>query len=224
MGSAEQFKALMEQRKKENTSAENSLLAKNTQFSLIQEDFLKFDYEAFQEFTEDKDLLEYIKNKTFDLINAQAGGALYIGKNLTEVAEELSKKGSPEGLYTKYLQYNGIKKDTALRLRKRWELYEKAKEEHSKKIVSLLSIPEIEELYRNQNLLDDFSSNMKLEDVKDILQRKVIAASPTQKMDFSVDHYYSFLEKKYQKKISELEEEKQKLALELLQKLEKLLQ
>ncbi|WP_027131863.1 hypothetical protein [Fusobacterium necrophorum] len=223
MGSAEQFKALMEQRKKENTSAENSLLAKNTQFSLIQEDFLKFDYEAFQEFTEDKDLLEYIKNKTFDLINAQAGGALYIGKNLTEVAEKLSKRGSPEGLYTRYLQYNGIKKDTALRLRKRWELYKKAKEEHSKKIISLLNVQEIEEVYRNQKLLEDFS-NMKLEDVKDVLQRRIVASASTKRIDFPLEYHYSFLEKKYQKKISNLDEEKQKLALELLQKLEELLQ
>lgn len=164
---------------------------------------------------------KFLIEKSKELLNMNVKGILFTGKVLTEVFDHFGKKGSPEGFYLKFLECHNIEPRKALRHRHRWELYQKAPEK-AKLVVATLTIREIEELYKNQDLLEHFS-RITLEEAKGLLSKQVSMISLVEKEYSNEIFAYPFLERKYQKKISTLDEEKQKLALELLQKLEELL-
>ena len=150
-----------------------------------------------------------------------------MGKILEEVSQELGKKGSPEGVYGNFLRYNGINSKTALRLRKRYTLFSEAPE-HTKIIVSLLTVREIEELDRKRELLDKFYSGITLEEAKKFFKGEVKEIEnkkekdEEQKKEITDIGIYSFLQSSLQDDLTSLPEKKQKQVAKLLEKLEKL--
>ena len=117
-------------------------------------DVFEVDSSVFNNLTDDKELVKYLEEKSIEMLSIQSKNIILLGKNLTEVFDELGKKGSPEGLYLKYLEFNGYKKDTALRLRKRYELFSLTTDERIKNIISILPVRAIEEFYKDkENIL-----------------------------------------------------------------------
>lgn len=174
----ERFQAMLAKRKKnkieekEEKSEEVAVVSKgkNKKTEVAIQDIFEIDKSIFGNLTEDNELLDYLEKKSIEMLSIQSKNLILLGKNLTEVFEELGRKGSPEGLYIKYLEVNGYKKDTALRLRKRYELFCKAKDEKLKKVISILSIRYMEQFYKNQEEL--FSQIEKNE--KDITYKNVV--------------------------------------------------
>lgn len=215
----DRFQKLIKERE-ETTGTKALITEDNPNFYLEK----TLDFSILKEITSDQEIVSFLELKMKEIISLQAKSSLYLGKILSEINEELSKKGSPEGVYVKFLEINNMNKTTALRYRKRWELYNLVSS-HSKHIIALLSHREIHELYKNQDILEDFYPGMKLEDAKDILQRNVVASAPTMELGFhSFLDNFSFLDKKYQKKIEKLDESKQKIVFDLLQQINNILE
>jgi hypothetical protein len=151
----ELFKAQLAARKKENDKTteinekERMLILPNNIDKIF-----KIPENIYEKLTNDKELINYLNSKTFELLKINGAGNIIIGKILYEVAEELGKKGSSEGLYLSFLEVAGYKKDTALRFRKRYELYKKVNTDEAKQIISLMSIKLVEKLYKEQELLN----------------------------------------------------------------------
>ena len=150
----ERFQAMMAKRKKTKESVEKEekpiIVNEKNSKKDIKEIFVIED-SVFGDFTNDVELIEYLKNKSLEMLKIQGNNIIMLGKNLTEVFEELGRKGSPDGLYLKYLEFNGYKKDTALRLRKRYELFKKSKADVVKQIIAILPVRSIEQLYKEQD-------------------------------------------------------------------------
>ena len=150
------FKAQLAARKKENAEAnkaneaEKMLTLPNNNIEKI----FKIPENLYEKFTDDKEMIEYLNSKTLELLNINGAGNILVGKVLYEVAQEIGKKGSPEGLYVAFLEILGYKKDTALRFRKRYELYKKAKNNSTKQIISVMTVKLVEGLYKEQELLE----------------------------------------------------------------------
>lgn len=108
------------------------------------------DYKLIDEITEDSNLRGYLKEKTHKLLLVQTNGILEIGKLLIEVKEEIGKQGSSEGIYEKWLELNGIKKTTAFRYRKRYELFSIVNSER-KGFVATLPVRIIEEIAKRED-------------------------------------------------------------------------
>ena len=166
-------------------------------------------------------------DKSKELINLQVNDAIKMGKILEEVSQELGKKGSPEGVYGNFLRYNGINSKTALRLRKRYTLFSEAPE-HTKIIVSLLTVREIEELDRKKELLDKFYPGITLEEAKKLFKGEVKEIENMKEKEEEEGKeitdigIYSFLQNTLQDDLTSLPEKKQRKAAKLLEKLEKL--
>ena len=80
--------------------------------------------DLIRDLTDDKEIADMLISKTTSLINLQIKNAISLGEIFTSVFDKLSKSGSKyDGLYEKWLQVNGVNKKTALRYRKRYELY-----------------------------------------------------------------------------------------------------
>ena len=152
----ELFKARLAARKKEK--AEEISYASQSEMALsLPNDMVKtfqIPNDLYSDFTDDKELVDYLNEKTLALLKINGAGNIMIGKELTEVYEKISKKGSSDGMYVRFLEVSGYKKDTALRYRKRYELYKKAKNNSTKQIISVMTVKLIEELYKEQELLE----------------------------------------------------------------------
>lgn len=219
MGMEERFNNLLNSRKEKQSEKKQEIKA-----VVNYNKYDKYlDFAGLVEISESKDLQDYLKQKTREIISIQTEDTIKLGEILFDVEKELSKKGSPEASYLKFLNYNGINPKTALRLRKRYELYTLAPE-HSKLIISLLSVREIEELYKNKDLLKELNPGVKLIEVKELLKEneaeKIENKEKTEEVRTITD--FKFLKNSYQDKFESLSEDKQDKVLGLLKKIEKI--
>lgn len=231
----ERFQAMMAKRKKskeivdkiEETTPKNEKSNKKD----IKEIFF-IDDEVFNSLTNDGELIEYLKNKSLEMLKIQGNNIIMLGKNLTEVFEELGRKGSPEGLYIKYLEFNGYKKDTALRLRKRYELFKKSKSEVVKQLVAILPVRSIELLYKEQeNILPELernSENLTYKKTLEILKKSNESIELKDKIEEEVSYSFNFeridsLYRRINNQYEELDEKRKEKLGKLFWEIEKLL-
>ena len=206
--------------RKEVQETQNEIV-KNPKYEVV------LNFNPFHELGIDNYLQNYLIDKSKELINLQVNDAIKMGKILEEVSQELGKKGSPEGVYGNFLRYNGINSKTALRLRKRYTLFSEAPE-HAKIIVSLLTVREIEELDKKRELLDKFYPGITLEEAKKLFKEEVKEIENKKEKEeengkeITDIGIYSFLQTSLQDDLTSLPEKKQKQAIKLLEKLEKL--
>lgn len=175
---------------------------------------------------EDKELIEYLNLKTINLLKINGNGNIAIGKELTDVYEKLSKQGSSEGIYTKFLEVSGYKPDTALRYRKRYELFSKSTNNSIKQIISILPVKLIEKLYKSQELLPnlDVLKEATSEDVIKLIigeEQPIIEIKNKERKVRSFN--FSEIEKAFDERYLELEEKEKEQVDKLLEKLGKLL-
>ena len=128
------LKDRLKERKKENS------------ISLINEQDI--DTSFLLNISQDKEILDILKNETINLINVQIKSSIELGKIFTTVFNKLANARSSEGIYEKWITYNGFNKRTALRHRKRYELYSLVNDD-KKNFVSLLPIKFIEQIFNN---------------------------------------------------------------------------
>ncbi|WP_300345269.1 hypothetical protein [Fusobacterium sp.] len=175
---------------------------------------------------EDKELIEYLNLKTINLLKINGNGNIAIGKELTDVYEKLSKQGSSEGIYTKFLEVSGYKPDTALRYRKRYELFSKSTNNSIKQIISILPVKLIEKLYKSQELLPnlDVLKEATSEDVIKLIIGKEQPVIEIKNKERKVRSFnFSEIEKAFDERYLELEEKEKEQVDKLLEKLGKLL-
>ena len=210
---------LLKERKEKQETQDK--IIKSPKYELI------LNFNPFHELSIDNYLQNYLIDKSKELINLQVNDAIKMGKILEEVSQELGKKGSPEGVYGNFLRYNGINSKTALRLRKRYILFFEAPE-HAKIIVSLLTVREIEELDRKRELLDKLYPGITLEEAKKFFKGEVKKIENKKEKEEEKGKeitdigIYSFLQSTFQDDLTSLPDKKQKQAVKLLEKLEKL--
>lgn len=230
----ERFQAMLAKRKKVKEVEEKKEIPiikneKNNKKDI--KEIFSIEDSVFNTLTDDVELIEYLKNKSLEMLKIQGNNIIMLGKNLTEVFEELGRKGSPEGLYLKYLDFNGYKKDTALRLRKRYELFKKAKSEVVKQIISILPVRSVEQLYKEQDSvlpeLEKNSENLTYKKMMDMLKKnnEVIELKEKKEIEISsysvdkIDNLYRRINNKY----DELDERRKEKLDKLLFEIEKLL-
>lgn len=230
----ERFQAMMAKRKKTKESVEKEekpiIVNEKNSKKDIKEIFVIED-SVFGDFTNDVELIEYLKNKSLEMLKIQGNNIIILGKNLTEVLEELGRKGSPDGLYLKYLEFNGYKKDTALRLRKRYELFKKSKADVVKQIIAILPVRSIEQLYKEQDSvlpeLEKNSENLTYKKMLDMLKKSNEAIEVKEKNSIEISSYnidrLDSLYRRINNRYDELDEKRKEKLDKLLFEIEKLL-
>lgn len=181
----------------------------------------------YSDFTEDKELIDYLNKKTMELLKINGVGNIAIGKELTEVFEKLSSQGSNDGLYTKFLEVSGYKQDTALRYRKRYELFTRVSTPAAKQIISLLPVRALENLYKNQELLNQIDKEqIEYKEAVNIIKNKkdviLIEEIKTEKINFELTEL-SFLKEEIENKYENLPEKNQEKLKKLLLEIKNLL-
>lgn len=211
---------LKEQLQEKGKKDENIVIDK-----IITENELKdiLDLEAINSVSDDKDLVDFLKENTIKLFKIQAKSVILIGEVLTTVFERLSKQGSSEGVYEKWLKLNNFNKQTALRYRKRYFVFNEVKEE-SKNIVLTLSQNIIDKIYENKEFIRLLNNGMSKSELINNINAKNF--EPKEEnwdlIDFSFKDYLNLFSD-FDKKIETLKE-KEKIELQkYLEKINKIL-
>ncbi|MCJ8343767.1 MAG: hypothetical protein MJH09_13135 [Cetobacterium sp.] len=143
-----------------------------------------------RELTDNKEIINMLISKTKCLINLQIKNAISLGEIFTSVFNDLSKSGSKyDGLYEKWLQLNGINKKTALRYRKRYELYSMV---NKKEIVAIMPQKYIDILYSEENKSEYMSmidNGVTYEEIINLLKDKTITC---EKIEYSNINDFDF--------------------------------
>lgn len=172
----ELFKAKLAARKKETEEKskiieqEQSLILPNNEIEKV----FQIPTNLYDDLTDDKELVDYLNKKTLELLKINGAGNIIVGKQLTEVFEKLAGQGKADGLYTKFLIVSGYKQDTALRYRKRYELYRKVNSNATKQIISVMTVKMVETLYKEQDLLEKIDvEGIEYKVAADIINKKI---------------------------------------------------
>jgi hypothetical protein len=101
-------------------------------------------------FVEDKKINIFLVEKTLELHSIQTNASVEIGKVFYEAHEKFAGKNQYDGVYTKWLNKIGFNKMTALRHKKRYELFSWSHDVTSKTFLASLPVKTIEKLYSHQ--------------------------------------------------------------------------
>lgn len=180
------------------------------------------------EISDDIKIQELLRKSSIKFLNTISNSTLELGKLFEEVAGELKKQGSPDGIYIKWLESINMNRMTALRYRRRYRLFQGMKDISGQKTVSLLSSRVIDLIFKENveetaiELLNDGATE---KDIKALLENKVVTL-PTQietKLEIvEITEKVNFIYNEFNKKVNELSEEEKIQVNNLLSKIEKI--
>ena len=182
--------------------------------------------DLIRDLTDDKEIVDMLISKTTSLINLQIKNAISLGEIFTSVFDRLSKSGSKyEGLYEKWLQLNGVNKKTALRYRKRYELYSLV---NNKESIAIMPQKYIDMLYSEEDkteYINIINNGATYEEVVNLLKNKTIAPEKIEyvnTIDFDFRNYNTlFID--IDKKVESLKDKEKKELQKYLMKIQEIL-
>lgn len=185
--------------------------------------------DILKDMTNDEKIINLLINSSIELFQIQIKNVIELGKIFKNVFDELGGEGSKyTGLYEKWLGVNNISKSTALRYRKRYEIYSNVIQD-KRNIVTLLSQKYIELIYLEENKEEYINLINKGATTKDIIEMlesknsiEIEKKEEIEIVDYSFKEYKDIF-KNIDKK-SELLKEKEKLEIKKhLDKINKIL-
>ncbi|MGL5593420.1 MAG: hypothetical protein ACRDDH_05745 [Cetobacterium sp.] len=190
------------------------------------------DINIFKGITSDEKIVNLLLNSSIELFNIQAKNVIELGRIFKNVYDELGGEGSKyTGLYEKWLLVNNISKSTALRYRKRFELYDNIIPE-KKNVILLLPQKYIDLIYLEENkdkyitLINKGANN---KEIIELIDNQDIVIPILEKSKKEVDINFNFIPKfikfssEIDYKIKELDDKKKRDLQKYLKKIEELL-
>lgn len=198
-------------------------LTKKKEENLV--DLKDFEYISY---TNNHEVDDFLNEKSFMLINFIGKSNIFLGNIFLEVQNYLNENSIEETTYCNWLERNGFNRMTALRYKKRAEIYSSLSSENSKKIIALLNQKTIEEIYKFNDRQAILTYLEKINDVSEIesyLRNTLILKKEESEVEIiEVDNLD--LENRVRKlstSIENLEPKKQKQVDSLLKKIEKIM-
>ncbi|MBC2855393.1 hypothetical protein H3N56_02650 [Cetobacterium sp. 2A] len=186
--------------------------------------------DLIRELSDDNEISKLLVDKTKSLINLQIKNAISLGEIFTSVFDKLSKSGSKyEGLYEKWLQLNDINKKTALRYRKRYELYSMI---NNKETIAIMPQKYIDILYSEEDktkyieLIEKGATSKEIIEYIDsqgIVELKTVNLIEERDEIFNHIPKYLNFSKEINRKIETLDEKKKRDLQKYLDKIDKIL-
>lgn len=187
-------------------------------------DLKDFEYISYTNNNEVDDFL----NEKFMLINFIGKSNIFLGNIFLEVQNYLNDNSIEETTYCDWLQRNGFNRMTALRYKKRAEIYNSLLSESSKKIIALANQKTIDEIYKfndRQGILISLEKINNISEIENYLNNALTLKKDEKEVEIiEVDNLD--LENRVRKlsiSFENLEPKKQKQVDSLLKKIEKIM-
>ncbi|WP_297406164.1 hypothetical protein [uncultured Cetobacterium sp.] len=108
------------------------------------------DFQLINTLVEDKNIIKELKENSIKIFSIQSKAVIDMGEIFHNVYNLLSKSGSKDGVYTKWLEITGVSPRTALNYRKRYDLYCKVSSE-GKILIKKMPQKIIDNIYNMEN-------------------------------------------------------------------------
>lgn len=188
-------------------------------------DLKDFEYISY---TNNNEVDDFLNEKSFMLINFVGKSNIFLGNIFLEVQNYLNDNSIEETTYCDWLQRNGFNRMTALRYKKRAEIYSSLLSENSKKIIALANQKTIDEIYKfndRQGILTYLEEINNISEIENFLNNALTLKKDEEEVEIiEVDSLD--LENRVRKlstSIENLEPKKQKQVDSLLKKIEKIM-
>ncbi|GLI57703.1 hypothetical protein PM10SUCC1_32170 [Propionigenium maris DSM 9537] len=132
--------------------------------------------------TDNEGLNKYLLEKSIELQTLQAKTSLSLGKVFEEVFQKLGGKNQHDGTYVAWLEGNGFNRMTALRHRRRHQMYTLVNSDKGKAFVATLPVKVIDSVYRH----NDFSGIISIIDDGITREELEVMLVPTPVIDIPV--------------------------------------
>ncbi|MGL4803199.1 MAG: hypothetical protein ACRC18_13130 [Cetobacterium sp.] len=184
-----------------------------------------------KELTTDEKIIDLLLKSSIDIFKVQSKNVIELGKIFKNVFDELGGEGSKYvGLYEKWLIVNNISKSTALRYRKRYELYNSVTLD-KKNIILLLSQKYIDLIYLEENknrIIELINKGANKKEIVELIDNQEIIipiSEKTKEVVKEFDYVPKFIKfsSEVDNKIKELDEKKKRDLQKYLKKIEELL-
>ena len=208
MGAIDRLRRATEGANKEISEKENKIKTIEIIKNIAKIDFSKSEEEN-----------EFLEVKTKEILNLQANASIQLGRIFKEVSEKIQE----DMTYCQWLDLIGFNRMTALRHKRRFELFENTNNDIAKEIVGSLTFREIEQIYKNlqENLIYLNTSNSIIE-FKSILKEKNLIEKKEVKKEIETNINFEIFND-IKEKILNVDKKKKEEIEKLLLKIEKLL-
>lgn len=185
----------------------------------------------FKELTTDEKIIDLLLKSSIEIFKVQAKNVIELGKIFKNVFDELGGEGSKYiGLYEKWLIANNISKSTALRYRKRYELYSSVTLD-KKNLILLLPQKYIDLIYLEENksrIIELINKGANKKEIVELIDNQEIIIPISEKTkevikEFNYVPKFIKFSSEVDNKIKELDEKKKRDLQKYLKKIEELL-
>lgn len=121
---------------------------------------------------EEEELVNFLKDRSIELFKIQTKNIIELGRIFSEVYNKLAKSGSKEGIYSKWLECNGVSVRTALRYRNRYEIYLLV-DNSKKSLIATLPVKYIEIISSSEykdKYIESINKDMEIKEIINNLQ------------------------------------------------------
>ena len=208
--------------KKELNEVKKNNESKN---EIVQKSVLDINNYQYINFTDDPEIDDFLNDKSFKILDLAAGTSIFLGSIFIEVQEYLADKGNSDTTYIKWLESNGFNRMTALRYKKRAEIYNSLKSSKAKYFIGITSQKIIDEIFKyedREEILYYLEEINNYDEIENFLKKDVVLEIED-KIEKENIEIKERIKKLSLKNIEKLDTEKQKQIDNLLQQIEELL-
>ena len=185
---------------------------------------LDINHYQYIHFTEDYQVDDFLNDQSFKILNLSAGANIFLGSIFIEVQDYLSSLENSEATYVKWLESNGFNRMTALRYKKRAEIYNSLNSSKAKYFIGITSQKIIDEISKFENRDEIIETLEKMENFNEIeafLKKDIIEIE--EKVEKENIEIKQRIKKLPLKNIEKLDNEKQDKINNLVSQIEEIL-
>ena len=192
---------------------------------IIQKSVLDINNYQYINFTDDPEIDDFLNDKSFKILDLAAGTSILLGSIFIEVQEYLVDKVNSDTTYIKWLESNGFNRMTALRYKRRAEIYNSLTSSKAKYFIGITSqkiIDEISKYEDRKEILYYLEEMNNYDEIENFLKKDVVLEieDKTEKENIEIKER---IKKLPLKNIERLDNEKKNQVNELVQKIEEIL-
>lgn len=187
-------------------------------------DILDINHYQYIHFTENSEVDDFLNDQSFKILNLSAGANIFLGSIFIEVQDYLSSLENSDATYVKWLESNGFNRMTALRYKKRAEIYNSLNSSKAKYFIGITSQKIIDEISKFENRDEIIEALEKMEDFNEIevfLKKDIIEIE--EKVEKENIEIKQRIKKLPLKNIEKLDNEKQDKINNLVSQIEEIL-
>ncbi|WP_338949486.1 hypothetical protein KSU05_07225 [Fusobacterium nucleatum] len=192
---------------------------------IVQKSVLDINNYQYINFTDNPEIDDFLNDKSFKILDLAAGTSIFLGSIFIEVQEYLADRGNSDTTYIKWLESNGFNRMTALRYKKRAEIYNSLKSSKAKYFIGITSQKIIDEIFKyedREEILYYLEEINNYDEIENFLKKDVVLEIED-KIEKENIEIKERIKKLSLKNIEKLDTEKQKQIDNLLQQIEELL-